>query len=214
MTPQKSFFRHRRRRRETFPAKPMNSKRSGMNSFSVVKKLILHPMRTAHILPVIMFAVGVCPAWAGQTAETLSPKDYSELHIVASNWKDPKWADAMHKLARVGDAFTVDYLKPLQAQNLDPAQTKILNETLSAARDRVTKEDVQAFAALIQIRLERAAWADLMCNKLEGPLVSWTMRSMRERLNSPEVVARLKVIQSHYVPSAEAKTLFGSMEQR
>jgi len=171
-------------------------------------------MRTAHIIPSIMVAMRVCTGLADEATNSLSPKEYSELHIAASDSKDPKWADAMRKLAQVGDAFTVDYLKPLQAQKLDPGQTEILNKTLSAARDRVTKEDVQAFAALIQVRLERAAWADLMCNKLEGALVSWTMRSMRERLNSPEVVARLKAIQSHYVPSAEAKTLFGSMEQR
>jgi len=171
-------------------------------------------MKTAHAISIAMFALMSCTGWADQATNSLSPKEYLDLHIAASDLKNSKWADSMRTLAKVGDAFTLEHLKSLGAQPLDAGQVEILNQTLSATRERVAKEDVQTFTSLIQVRLERAAWADLMCNKLEGPLVSWTLKNMGEHLGSPEVVAELKRIQSRYVPSVEAKTLFSSIQQR
>jgi hypothetical protein len=58
--------------------------------------------------------------------------------------------------------------------------------------------------------LERAAWSDLSCNELESSLVPWTLAIMKKRANRREVVAELKRIESHYIPSVELKTFFST----
>ena len=136
------------------------------------------------------------------------------MHNLASNSKDPKWADSMRHLAKVGDAFTSEHLKTVDMQKLDPIQAQILKKTLSATADRVTKEDAKEFTRLIEIRLERAAWVDLGCNSLEGTLVPWTLKFLRQHLDAPGVDAELKRIQSDYVPKDEQKTLYGPMQER
>ena len=155
-----------------------------------------------------------CICSAENDTNSLSPKEYSALHNLASNPKDPKWADSMKHLAKAGDAFTLEHLKTVDMQKLDPIQAQILKETLSATADRVTKEDTKAFTRLIKIRLERAAWVDLNCDRLEMTLVPWTLKFLRQHLDAPGVDAELKRIQSDYVPKDEQKTLYSSMQER
>src|SRR5262249_45191630 len=79
---------------------------------------------------------------------------------------------------------------------------------------RVTQEDLKTFTRLIQLRLERAAWADLSCNPMEGALVPWTLRLIEQRTDQAEVIDRLRQIESHYVPAIELTTLFSTMRER
>jgi len=136
------------------------------------------------------------------------------LHLLASNPKNPKWADAIRQLAAAGDGFTLQHLKPLDAPELDPAQQELLKQTRDAISQRVAKEDARTFTKLIEIRLERAAWADLGCNPLEGTLVPWTRQLIRQHLDTPGVVAELERIQTGYVSTSEPKTLYSSMQDR
>ena len=71
-----------------------------------------------------------CICAAAKDTNSLPPKEYSALHILASDPKDPKWADSMRQLAKVGDAFTLEHLKTLDVQKLDASQTQILKETI------------------------------------------------------------------------------------
>lgn len=102
----------------------------------------------------------------------------------------------------------------MDALKLDPVEAETLKVALSATRERVGKEDLQTFTKLIQVRLERAAWADLSCNELEHSLVPWTLGLMKKRVDRREVAAELKRIESHYVPSVELKTFFSTMRER
>jgi hypothetical protein len=164
------------------------------------------------ILAMLALVSRIC--CADDAPGSLHPKEYVELHDSAANPKDAKWADSMRRLATVGDAFTVEHLKVLDGQKLDARQGGILKDTLAAVRERMAKEDLQTFTKLIQTRLERAGWADLMCDKLEGKIVPWTLKFIQSRADSPEVVAELKRIHEHYVPSTECKTWFSSMRER
>src|SRR5262245_36428729 len=120
-------------------------------------------MKTPHIILLAILLVASCVCH-GEDAPSLPPNDYSILHISASNPRDPKWAESLQRLAVVGDDFTLEYLKVLDPKKLDPRQALILSTTLSATRERLAKENAQAFSKSIQTRLERAAWADLSCN--------------------------------------------------
>ena len=99
-----------------------------------------------------MLVLMSCACRADDALESLLPKDYSDLHLVASNPKDPKWAESMRRFAKVGDAFTLEHLEVLNLQSLDHAEKEILKATLSATRERVAKEDLQSFTNLVQDR--------------------------------------------------------------
>jgi hypothetical protein len=96
-----------------------------------------------------------------QGAQALTPKEYSEQHIIASNPKDPHWADDVSRLAKLGDGFTVQHLDALDTHKLTPGQADLLKTALVALRARGADEDAPSFINSIQLRLERAAWADL-----------------------------------------------------
>ena len=165
----------------------------------------------AHLFAMLLLA---CACRAEDAVALLNPKDYSDLHILALNPKDPKWADSIHRLAKGGDGFTLERLRGLEGQKLAPNQAELLTAALSSIRKRVAQEDPQTFAKMIQLRLERAAWADLSCNPLEGTLVPWTLSLIQKQADKPEVTARLKQIESHYVQAVELTTLFSTMRER
>jgi hypothetical protein len=144
----------------------------------------------------------------------LSPKEYAKLHNQVSHPKDPDWAEAMKHLAKDGDAFTVEHLKTVKTEELDPTQSKMMKETLTATADIVAKEDAKAFTKLIEIRLERAAIVDANCDPLEMTLVLWTHKIIRQHLDEPGVTAELKRIQSDYVPKDNEPTSYSSMQKR
>jgi len=108
----------------------------------------------------------------------------------------------------------VQHLEALDTKALNTPQKEILKSALTALHQRAADEDDLTFSKSIQLRLERAAWADLSCNPLETKLVPWTLDTIRKRLSDPGVVEELKRIESHYVPSMELKTLFSSMRER
>jgi len=151
---------------------------------------------------------------ADDASHFLSPKEYSDLHILALNTKDPQWAAAIDRLGKSGDGFTLEHLQTLDSHKLAPRQADLLKATISTLGARVAKEDPSSFAKSIQMHLERAAWADLSCNPLETSLVPWTIATIKKHLDTPEVVAELKRIQSQYVPSVDMKTLFSTMRER
>ena len=66
----------------------------------------------------------------------------------------------------------------------------------------------------MQTRLERAAFADLMCHPLESQLPSWTLQKIRAQSSNPLVLKELERIRDSYVPSQSPETLFGSMQTR
>ncbi len=171
-------------------------------------------MKTTQWISAIFIALFpmVCQAADDVTATT--PQDYVTLHNLAYDIKSTTWKDSMQRLSKVGDAFTLEYLKKLEAQKPQPDKAALLKDTLLAIQQRVAKEDRSAVVKLIEIRLERAAWADLRCDPLETTLVPWTIVFLQKSLNTPGVVVELERIQSHYEPSNKEKTPFGATQAR
>ena len=114
----------------------------------------------------------------------------------------------MELLAKTGDAFTLEHLKKADMkmsgmQLTDPCRDYVLKATQSAIENTIKKEDSKIFTKLIEMRLERAAWADLNGNPLKVPLVPWTLKILHEHLEAPGVKAELQRIQSDYEPKDE-----------
>jgi len=85
-------------------------------------------MKTTHAISITILLWLSCACRADDTLDSLLPKDYADLHIVASNPKDPRWPASMRRLTQVGDGFTLEHLKMLDAQNLDSAEKEILKK--------------------------------------------------------------------------------------
>ncbi len=146
-----------------------------------------------------------CICSAESDKKPLTPKEYAELHNLVSSSSNPKWSESMEVLAKVGDAFTLEHLKTadmrmLNTQLTDACQMYVLKETRSIIEDAIKKEDAKAFTELIETRLERAAWVDLHCDKLEMTLTPWTLKFLGEHLEAAGVKAELARIQSDYTP--------------
>ena len=152
---------------------------------------------------------------AADESKPLAPNDYLKFHIQASNPQAAEWPGAMAQLSKNGDAFTVWQFNSLSAsKQLSSEQSKILKDALEVINQRVAKEDDKVFSARIVGILERAAWADLQCNPLEGTLVPWTAKYVQEHLKSPGVTAELERIKTGYVPAGSETALFGSIQDR
>jgi hypothetical protein len=112
-------------------------------------------MKTLLSLTSAMLGLLACLCRAEGTSELLTPKVYSDLHILALNPKDPKWTDSIQQLVKGGDGYTLECLKTLDAQKLAPQHAELLTGAISSIRKRVAQEDLQTFTRLIQLRLER-----------------------------------------------------------
>ncbi len=144
----------------------------------------------------------------------ISAEEYVALHTLAWNPENPRWEETLSRLSEEGDGFTLEHLGSLDAQTLNPGRTAVLQRTLAAVRGRIDREDEEVFCGLIRPRLERAALVDLNCHLLEGTLVPWTMRFLRERARSRQALAELERIRTSYVPAASRETLYSSMQAR
>lgn len=114
-------------------------------------------MKTAFLLLTFLSFQLCLSGRADEKAISLEPKQYSELHLLALNPDDPHWQDAMRKLETTGDAISLACLKRLNESGLTSSKKELLKQTMEAIGNRVAKEDLRTFTALIQVRLERAA---------------------------------------------------------
>ena len=162
-------------------------------------------MKTLLIVLALVFSS--IASWAVELQ--LGVQDYITLHHQASKLREPGWADAMRKLATVGDRFTVEHLKALLLKNPGEADSALIKAVIEAAQKRVAAENDEAFVKSIQVRLERAASVDLVCDELEGTLVPWALKSIAENLKRPGVRAELTRIESEYVSMSKEKPRFG-----
>jgi hypothetical protein len=171
-------------------------------------------MKLVHLILGTVITLFTCICSAQQGITPLSPKEYGEIHNLASKFKDPKWAEAMKQLGTIGDAFTLEHLKTIKPEDLNSDQSQVMQETITATTDRVAKEDPKSFIQLIESRLERAALVDANCDPLENTLVPWTRELIRQHLVDPGVTTELKRIQSDYVPKDKEPTQYSSIEKR
>ena len=132
----------------------------------------------------------------------------------SSRLGEPGWADAMRKLATVGDGFSAEHVKSLLLKNSGDADSALIKSVVEATQKRAAAESDEAFVKAIQVRLERAAAVDMSCDQLEGTLVPWVLKSIAENIKRPGVRAELTRIESEYVSTSKAKPLFGDPNER
>jgi hypothetical protein len=125
------------------------------------------------------------------------------------------WRAAVAEAAERGDAFTLHLVSRIDRSSLAAADIAILDraaETLRARGDLAASTPPSR--SDLQRMLERAAWADLGCNPLEGIIVRWTIERLRDEARAPAVRAELEKLRADYRPSTDDKTRFDSMSRR
>ena len=135
-----------------------------------------------------------------------TPREYLTLIHESGAPAEPSWRAAMDKLAKHGDAFAAEQLKALPNAKLDAEALAIVKNTIAAIQKRTAAENDEAFVKGIRPRLERAALADLGCDPLEGTLVPWALKSIKDNIKRPGVAEELKRIESSYVPADNSES--------
>lgn len=146
--------------------------------------------------------------------DNVTAAEYLRLHNAAMLPTSSAWSNSVARLAQTGDRFTIIILKELNPDNLGAADSELLHRTLQQIRTRVERGNQRLDPGELQLMLERAALADLNCDKLESILVPWTLETIRKDSNSDSIKTELERIRDLYVPSAQKPTAFGSMQKR
>ncbi len=144
----------------------------------------------------------------------LSSAKYLKLHNVAMRPGTPEWSEAVASLAAVGDGFTLQILDKIDQRSLTAAESELYQRSRQKIKDRLSAQLAVADVRTIRIRLERAALADLNCDPLEGLLVPWTLKQIRQESGQAAVRKELHQIQQHYVPDGPISTIYGFMQDR
>jgi hypothetical protein len=161
------------------------------------------------------------PTAASVVAEDqpIAPAEYLRLHNLAASapTTDPRgWTDALAALAVSGDGYTLERLRALDRASLTAEQVTTLDATIAALQTRLAADAGPPSAAEIEVRLERAAWADLHCDRCEHTLVPWATSSIADLADDPGVRSALERLRDGDEPSVghEAKTQWGSLSDR
>ena len=144
--------------------------------------------------------VGIVP-----TPDLLSPAEYLRLHNLATAPLDRGWQEAVVTLAAVGDGYTLVRLQGLDPRTLTSSQQALLETADTKLSERLAATSGPPSAAEIQARLERAAWADLTCDRCETTLVPWATKSLAAFADDPGVRATLERLRDSYEPAADLK---------
>jgi hypothetical protein len=148
-------------------------------------------------------------------SEAVAPPEWLQLHLTSIRVPgSPDWRNALITLKEVGDGISVEYLRKLDSSKLADDNRRALEDTIAVIQMRMEHEDDATTVALLQTRLERAAYADLMCHPMEGTLVPWTLKFISARAGHPQVRAKLMQLRSNYAPAANTETAFSSMTER
>lgn len=167
--------------------------------------------------PVATPAQTAAPAPAPTPAPApIAPAEYLRLHNLAADPRQPRWSDALRGLVEAGDGYTLERLRALHRAGLGASQGAELDATIAALAARLPDPRVPPSAAEIQARLERAAWADLRCDRCELTLVPWATKSLADVAADPGVRATLERLRDHYEPAPgfEPDSPWGQLSDR
>jgi hypothetical protein len=143
-----------------------------------------------------------------------TPADYLRLHNIATDPRTAEWDEALAELATTGDDYTLIRLRELDRAALTAESAAILDRTIAALTARGLGSDRAPTAAEIEARLERAAWADIHCDRCETTLVPWATQSVAPFADDPAVRAELVRLRDAYKPRFEAETQWSSLSAR
>ncbi len=140
--------------------------------------------------------------------------EYLRLHNAVAAADGDDWSDALATLAAAGDAFTLEQLGQLDRADLDAEQLAQLDRALATLQARLPDGQDALPPEAITWRLERAAFADLMCDPMEATLPAWTRADIARRLDDPAVRAEVQRLAGGYTPTIEVATMFSSLGER
>ncbi|MCP3914422.1 MAG: hypothetical protein GY711_02570 [bacterium] len=139
---------------------------------------------------------------------------FVHLHEVAKLPADPHWTTALSRLSELGNGFTVLHLRGIGARpSLTQAQSALLDAHAQKIDERA-KIEVRDMTTRSRAWIEYAAYADLQCASIEGPLARWTIATLRGGLDQEQMRSTLEAIRDQYEADPEATTLFGDLGQR
>lgn len=141
--------------------------------------------------------------------------EYVRLHRLALDPAGPEWPETMRRLAGTGDHFTMHLLSRLDVRELrERGAMRARDRALADIARRLEPETGSSVTATLQLRLERAAQADLNCDRLERLLVPWSLNSVRAHLDDEGVRAKLAELAASFEPAIPEETLFSSPRER
>lgn len=150
-------------------------------------------------------AAGVAPALA-------HPKEALRLFNLVKDPTAEGWAAAVALLGDQGGPFARQHLTDLRAAAEGEAAAAY--DAALARLDERLAADVRPSAAAVVPLLERAAYADLMCDPMEDGLPAWTFAYLGAHRDDPDLRAELERVAEGYAPTYQLETLFSTMDER
>jgi len=198
----------RARHPDPWPARVLELARGANASLARAALRALAGFRPEEVPVEALLALARDPAREGETrAQALlaashgpEPRRVPELLDFAREPSGPTWDAAVERLGDLGDAFVLRELGALDSDRLEPAARERLERNLDRIRERGPEGPEQRLHA-VRALLERAAWTDLACHRLEGTLVPWTLEHLRARRDEPGMLAALEQLAASYEPS-------------
>jgi hypothetical protein len=129
------------------------------------------------------------------------PRVYVRLHEMALETNQPLWRAAFHRVYDIGDEFTLEHLNRLDTTRLAPRDAELLEKKRADLKKWV--EDNQRTRVvsrrIVEVRLERAAWAELTNSPVRKSLTAWT-RSFFVSQPDDAFEKHLEEVQKKYEP--------------
>ncbi len=134
------------------------------------------------------------------------PDEYLDKHLVLTQPDSADWKAATEWLRTEGNQYTLFLMESIPRNQLTEKQTQWLLDL--DARLRTNHKAVSLDPLEVQFLLERAAYADLICHRLEYSLRNWTLHYIRKFREMPEIHTELARIRDHYVSHIATNTLY------
>ncbi len=140
------------------------------------------------------------------------PDTYLSLHLTLRQLASAEWNKAVQQLRAQGNQFTLSIIKELKKGKLTQDQSHTLDELSTAIRKTHSTKSLDK--SEVQLLLETAAYADLMCHPLENPLRTWTLEYVGAYADSADIRGELERIRDNYKSEIGTETLFDAMDNR
>lgn len=143
---------------------------------------------------------------------TSPPNEFLRLHLTIGQFDSPRWSSAVDSLSESGNQFTLSMIDKLASGDISEGHRKRLGELAAEIQEHHPTERVNADE--VQVLLETAAFADLMCHPLENQRRSWTHQFVGTNANDLDVRHELQRIRDNYKSQLGTETLFDALDNR
>lgn len=134
------------------------------------------------------------------------PDAYLDWNWKLKNANAGDWREAIEPLKEHGDRYTLAILAEIQQKKPPGVSLQTLQKLATHIQKTHPKNSIKPWE--VQLLLERAAYADLQCHVLEYSLRNWTLETLREFRDIPEIRAELEFLRDNYQTQIETENLF------